>query len=166
MKKLNLSLILGLCLASQTHDLTAEDSKPLDYNYLVLNETIIEDLAAFKSLHIGWQSWLKNNNLKIKEYTVWTDSQGHGYSTQLFKSLAEIEESQNNFRTAVAKYRSEHDEIHKLWIKMSTSGKSSVWRLIDELSSQPLKEDTTKIDSFKLKRVALKILLMLRKKAW
>jgi hypothetical protein len=104
MKKLTLSLILGLCLASQTHDLTAEDSKPLDYNYLVLNETIIEDLAAFKALHIGWQSWLKNNNLKIKEYTVWTDSQGHGYSTQLFKSLAEIEESQNNFRTAVAKY--------------------------------------------------------------
>ena len=153
MKKLTLSLMLGLGLVSQIHDLTAEDSKPLDYNYLVLNETIIEDLAAFKALHSGWQSWLKNNNINIKEYSVWTDSQGHGYSTQLFKSLAEIEESQNNFRAAVTKYRSEHDEIHKLWIKMSTSGKSSVWRLIDELSSQPLKEDTTKKYEFRINRL-------------
>mgnify|MGYP000485755374 CR=1 FL=1 len=78
MKKLTLSLMLGLGLVSQIHDLTAEDSKPLDYNYLVLNETIIEDLAAFKALHSGWQSWLKNNNINLKEYSVWTDSQGHG----------------------------------------------------------------------------------------
>ena len=74
MKKLTLSLMLGLGLVSQIHDLTAEDSKPLDYNYLVLNETIIEDLAAFKALHSGWQSWLKNNNINLKEYSVWTDS--------------------------------------------------------------------------------------------
>jgi len=153
MKKLTLSLMLGLGLVSQIHDLTAEDSKPLDYNYLVLNETIIEDLAAFKALHSGWQSWLKNNNINLKEYSVWTDSQGHGYTAQLFKSLAEVEENHNNSRAAVAKYRSEHDELQNLWIKMSASGKSSVWKIVDELSTQPLKEDTTKKYEFRVNRL-------------
>ena len=78
----------------------------MDYRYLVLNETILEDLEAFKALHSGWQSWLKSNDIKLREYSVWGDSQGHGYTAQLFKSLAEIEENQNNFRAAVAKYRS------------------------------------------------------------
>jgi hypothetical protein len=62
MKKLTLSLMLGLGLVSQIHDLTAEDSKPLDYNYLVLNETLIEDLPAFKALHSEWQSWICDTN--------------------------------------------------------------------------------------------------------
>ncbi len=114
MKNFTLSLMLGLGLVTQIHDLTAQDSKPLDYKYLVLNETIIEDLAAFKALHSGWQSWLKKNDIKLIEYSVWTDTQGHGYTSRLFKSLAEVEENQNNFRAAVSKYRSEHDEIHKL----------------------------------------------------
>ena len=153
MKKLTLSLLLGLGFVSQTHDLTAEDSKPLEYTYLVLGETVIEDLDAFKSLHSKWQAWLKENDVKLQEYAVWTDSQGHGYTTQLFKSLAEIGENQNNFRAAVAKYRSEHDEIHKLWIKMSASGKSSVWRIIDDLSTQPLKEDITKKYEFRINRL-------------
>ena len=153
MKKLTLSILLGLGLISQIHDLTAEDSKPLDYNYLVLNETIIEDLAAFKALHSGWQSWLKNNNINLKEYSVWTDSQGHGYTAQLFKSLAEVEENNNNSRAAVAKYRSEHDKLQNLWIKMSSSGKSSVWKIVDELSTQPLKEDTTKKYEFRINRL-------------
>jgi len=153
MKNFTLSLMLGLGLVTQIHDLTAQGSKPLDYKYLVLNETIIEDLAAFKALHSGWQSWLKKNDIKLIEYSVWTDTQGHGYTSQLFKSLAEVEENQNNFRAAVSKYRSEHDEIHKLWIKMSASGKSSVWKIIDELSTQPLKEDTTKKYEFRINRL-------------
>jgi hypothetical protein len=153
MKKLTLSLMLGLGLVTQIHDLTAQDSKPLDYKYLVLDETIIEDLAAFKALHSGWQSWLKKNNINLKEYSVWTDSQGHGYTTQLFKSLAEVEENYNNSRAAVAKYRSEHDELQNLWIKMSASGKSSVWKIVDELSTQPLKEDTTKKYEFRVNRL-------------
>jgi hypothetical protein len=153
MKKLTLSILLGLGLISQIHDLKAEDSKPLDYTYLVLNETLIEDLPAFKSLHSEWQSWLKNSNIKLKEYSVWTDSQGNGYATKVFKSLAEVEENQNNFRTAWSKYRSEHNAIHKLWIKMSASGKSSVWKIVDELSTQPLKEDTTQRYEFRINRL-------------
>ena len=99
------------------------------------------------------ENWFKNNNINIKEYSVWTDSQGHGYTAQLFKSLAEVEENHNNSRTAVAKYRSEHDELQNLWIKMSASGKSSVWKIIDGLSTQPLKEDTTKKYEFRINRL-------------
>ena len=67
MKKITLSLMLGLGLVSQTHDLTAQDSKALDYKYLVLSETVIEDMDAFEALQKGWSSWRNDNNIKMAD---------------------------------------------------------------------------------------------------
>ena len=63
MKKLTLSLLLVLGLVSQIHHLTAQTSKPLDYKYLVLSETVIEDMVAFEALQKGWSSWRNDNNI-------------------------------------------------------------------------------------------------------
>ena len=93
MKKLTLPLLLGLGLMSQTHDLTAQNSKPLDYKYLVLSEKVIEDMNAFEALQKGWSSWRNDNNIKMADQTVWTDSQGYGFTASTYKSFSEIEKN-------------------------------------------------------------------------
>ena len=88
MKKLTLSILFGLGLVSQIHDLTAEDSKTLDFKYLVLSETVIEDMAAFESLQKGWSTWLNDNNIKTKKILVNVDVHKCKYVSLVIRNLS------------------------------------------------------------------------------
>ena len=143
MKKLALSILLGLGLVSQIHDLTAEDSKTLDFKYLVLSETVIEDMDAFESLQKGWSTWLNGNNIKMADQTVWTDSQGYGFTASTYKSFSEIEENNDIGQGAVVKYLSESADksLQEHWQKMSASHKNSVWKIRNDISGKSLGAD-------------------------
>ena len=154
MKKLTLSLLLGLGLVSQIHDLTAEDSKPLDYKYLVLSETVIEDMDAFEALQKGWSSWLNDNNIKMADQTVWTDSQGYGFTASTHKTFSEIEENNDIGQDAVTKYLSESADksLQGHWQKMSASYKNSVWKIRNDISGKILGADVAGWMDFRINR--------------
>jgi hypothetical protein len=154
MKKLTLSLMLGLGLVTQIHDLTAEDSKPLDYKYLVLSETVIEDMDAFEALQKGWSSWRNDNNIKMADQTVWTDSQGYGFTASTYKSFSEIEKNNDIGQGAVIKYLSESADksIEGHWRKMSTSYKNSVWKIRNDISGKSLNADVGRWMDFRINR--------------
>ena len=154
MKKLTLSLLLGLGLMSQTHDLTAQNTKPLDYKYLVLSETVIEDMDAFEALQKGWSSWRIDNNIKMADQTVWTGSQGYGFTASTYKSFSEIEINNDIGQNAVKKYLSESADksIEGHWRKMSTSYKNSVWKIRNDISGKSLNADVGRWTDFRINR--------------
>lgn len=154
MKKITLYLLLGLCLISKIHNLTAQNTKPLDYKYLVLSETVIENMDAFEALQKSWASWRNDNNIKMADQTVWTDSQGYGFTASTYKSFSEIEKNIDISKDAVNKYLSESPdksiEVH--WQNMSTSYKNSVWKIRNDISGKILSADVSRWTDFRINR--------------